>query len=123
MLTRRNFLTTAAAVAAAGATSPVFAQAGYPDHPIRIIVGYAAGGGVDIVARLLSEPMKQALGQTVIVENRTGASAMIASNTVAKAALVTGDRKLQALTNYQGVKIVTPRTFLDVLESGNEGDE
>src|SRR5665647_569846 len=86
MLTRRNFLTTAAAVAAAGATSPVFAEASYPDHPIRIIVGYAAGGGVDIVARLLSEPMKQALGQTVIVENRTGASAMIASNTVAKAA-------------------------------------
>ncbi len=86
MLTRRNFLTTAASVAAAGATSPVFAQASYPDHPIRIIVGYAAGGGVDIVARLLSEPMKQALGQTVIVENRTGASAMIASNTVAKAA-------------------------------------
>jgi tripartite-type tricarboxylate transporter receptor subunit TctC len=85
MLTRRNFLATAASVAAAGATSPVFAQAGYPDHPIRIIVGYAAGGGVDIVARLLSEPMKQALGQTVIVENRTGASAMIASNTVAKA--------------------------------------
>jgi tripartite-type tricarboxylate transporter receptor subunit TctC len=86
MLTRRIFLSTAASVAAAGAANPAFAQAAYPDHPIRIIVGYAAGGGVDIVARLLSEPMKQALGQTVIVENRTGASAMIASNTVAKAA-------------------------------------
>jgi tripartite-type tricarboxylate transporter receptor subunit TctC len=82
MLNRRDFITSAAVVAAVG---PAFAQAGYPDHPIRILVGYAAGGGVDIVARLLAEPMRAELGQTVIVENRTGASAMIASNTVAKA--------------------------------------
>jgi tripartite-type tricarboxylate transporter receptor subunit TctC len=85
MLTRRTFVVTAASVAAAGRLSPAFGQAGYPDHPIRIIVGYAAGGGVDIVARLLGEPMRAEFGQTVIVENRTGASAMIASNTVAKA--------------------------------------
>ncbi|MEI7806183.1 MAG: tripartite tricarboxylate transporter substrate binding protein, partial [Hyphomicrobiales bacterium] len=57
----------------------------YPDHPIRILVGYPAGGGVDIVARLLGEPMKADLGQTIVVENRTGASAMIASGAVAKA--------------------------------------
>jgi len=82
VLNRRNFLATAASLAAAG---PAFAQSGYPDHPIRIIVGYAAGGGVDIVARLLGEPIRAELGQTVIVENRTGAAAMIASNTVAKA--------------------------------------
>jgi len=85
MLNRRDLLASAASVAAIGCVGPAFAQANYPDHPVRIIVGYAAGGGVDIVARLLSEPMKAALGQPVIVENRTGASAMIASNTVAKA--------------------------------------
>jgi tripartite-type tricarboxylate transporter receptor subunit TctC len=50
------------------------------------LVGYAAGGGVDIVARLLQEPMKSALGQPIIIENRTGASAMLATNAVAKAA-------------------------------------
>ena len=82
MLTRRNFIATATA---AGAVGPAFAQVAYPDHSLRIIVGYAAGGGVDIIARLLAEPMRAELGQTVIVENRTGASAMIASNTVAKA--------------------------------------
>ncbi len=82
MLTRRTLLATGAAAA----VTPAFAQSGYPDHPIRIVVGYAAGGGVDIVARVLGEPLKAALGQTVIVENRTGASAMIASNVVAKAA-------------------------------------
>ncbi len=90
MLTRRSLLATAATLAATGAISPALAQtvapSAYPDHPIRIIVGYAAGGGVDIVARLLGEPMKQALGgQTIIVENRTGASAMIAAGAVAKA--------------------------------------
>src|SRR6185312_10025015 len=84
MLNRRRLLATAAA-AAAGAVLPGAARAAYPDHPIRIIVGYAAGGGVDIVARLVSDPMKDALKQTVIVENRTGASAMIATNAVAKA--------------------------------------
>jgi tripartite-type tricarboxylate transporter receptor subunit TctC len=85
MLTRRTFIATAACAAAAGRVNPAAAQGAYPDRPIRIIVGYAAGGGVDIVARLLSEPMKNELGQSVIVENRTGASAMIASYTVAKA--------------------------------------
>ena len=81
MLTRRTLLATAAAAA----VTPALGQGAYPDHPIRIVVGYAAGGGVDLVARLLGEPIKAALGQTVIVENRTGASAMIASNLVAKA--------------------------------------
>jgi tripartite-type tricarboxylate transporter receptor subunit TctC len=61
------------------------AQGSYPARPIHIMVGYPAGGGVDIVARLLNEPIKAALGQPVIIENRTGASAMIAAGTVAKA--------------------------------------
>ena len=65
---------------------PARAQAGYPDHAIRILVGYPAGGGVDLVARLLGEPMKAALGQPIIVENRPGASAMLAAQAVATAA-------------------------------------
>jgi tripartite-type tricarboxylate transporter receptor subunit TctC len=82
VLTRRDFAATALAT-----LLPQIARAQtYPDKPVRILVGYPAGGGVDIVARLLGEPMRVALGQTVIVENRTGASAMIASNAVAKAA-------------------------------------
>jgi tripartite-type tricarboxylate transporter receptor subunit TctC len=84
VLNRRQFSALALSLAAA----PRFAQAqaAYPDRPIRILVGYPAGGGVDIVARLLGETMKQVLGQPVIVENRPGASAMIAANAVAKAA-------------------------------------
>ena len=77
MINRRSF----AAGALALATGTRFAQA---QSPIRILVGYPAGGGVDIVARLLGEPIKAAFGQAVIVENRPGASAMIAANAVAK---------------------------------------
>jgi tripartite-type tricarboxylate transporter receptor subunit TctC len=84
MLSRRSFLATGSSLAVAGVL-PAFAQEGYPDRPIHILVGYPPGGGVDLVARLLSEPMKAALHQTIIVENRAGASAMIASNDVAKA--------------------------------------
>jgi tripartite-type tricarboxylate transporter receptor subunit TctC len=86
MLTKRSFLGAAASIAFAGATSRVRAANEYPTNTIRILVGYPAGGGVDIVARLLGEQFKQAFHQSVIVENRSGASAMIASNAVAKAA-------------------------------------
>jgi tripartite-type tricarboxylate transporter receptor subunit TctC len=83
MLTRRSLLAGAAALAA-GAPE-VGAQSNYANQPVRILVGYAAGGGVDIVARLVQEPMKAALGQTILIENRTGASAMLATGAVAKA--------------------------------------
>jgi tripartite-type tricarboxylate transporter receptor subunit TctC len=84
VLTRRDVIATVA-FAVIGGADPGRAQGFNPDRPIRMIVGYPAGGGVDLVARLLGEPMKAALGQSVIVENRTGASAMIAAGTVAKA--------------------------------------
>jgi len=84
MLTRRSF------VAATGLATLIDVrltrgQEAYPNRPIRLIVGYPAGGGVDIVARLLSDPMKAALGQPIVVENRSGAAAMIAAQAVATA--------------------------------------
>ena len=82
MLTRRTFLASASASCLAG---PALAQS-YPTQTVRIIAGFPPGGGIDISARLMSEPLKDALGQTVIVENRTGAAGMLAANTVAKAA-------------------------------------
>src|SRR3954452_12283803 len=83
VLTRREIVAAAGAALVAG-TDLARAQSGYSDRPIRILVGYPAGGGVDIVARLFGEPMKATLGQTGIVENRGGASAMIAAGAVAK---------------------------------------
>jgi tripartite-type tricarboxylate transporter receptor subunit TctC len=58
----------------------------YPSRPIRVVVGLAAGGGVDIVARQLAEEMSAILGQRVIVENRVGAGGNIASADVARSA-------------------------------------
>src|SRR5262245_3465777 len=84
VLTRREFAAMAGVALAASAPRTARAQAGFPSQPIRILVGYPAGGGVDIVARLLSEPMKTAFGQSVIVENRTGAAAMLAAQTVVR---------------------------------------
>jgi tripartite-type tricarboxylate transporter receptor subunit TctC len=60
-------------------------QASAEDRTVRIVAGFPAGGGIDVSARLLVDPIKDALGLSTIVENRTGAAGMIAANTVAKA--------------------------------------
>jgi len=64
---------------------PAAAQDPYPGKPIRIVVGYSAGGGNDIIVRVMQPEMQKGLGQTVIVENRPGAQGIIAAELVAKA--------------------------------------
>jgi tripartite-type tricarboxylate transporter receptor subunit TctC len=66
------------------AASQGFAQS-YPSKPIRIIVPYSAGGGTDIVARAVAQKMSENWGQSVVVDNRVGASGMIGADAVAKA--------------------------------------
>ncbi len=58
----------------------------YPNKPIRLLVGFAPAGAADYVARVISEPLSKALGQSVIVENRAGAGSSIAADLAAKAA-------------------------------------
>jgi tripartite-type tricarboxylate transporter receptor subunit TctC len=86
MLTRRHLLASVGAAIATAAAPEAIAQATYASQPVHILVGYPAGGGVDIIARLLQDPMKASLGQPIIVENRAGASAMLATAAVAKSA-------------------------------------
>ena len=64
----------------------VQAQVNYPTKPIRILVGFAAGGNTDIVTRTLAARMQDVLGQPVIVENKPGAGGVVATDFVAKAA-------------------------------------
>jgi tripartite-type tricarboxylate transporter receptor subunit TctC len=83
MLTRRSFVAGASFAAIAGGAREAVAQA-YPSQTVRMIAGFPAGGGIDLLARILAEPLKT-LGQPVVVENRTGAAGMIAASAVAKA--------------------------------------
>jgi tripartite-type tricarboxylate transporter receptor subunit TctC len=66
------------------AALPAAAQE-YPNKPIRILVGFSAGGAADAVGRMLQVPLQKALGVPVVVENKTGASGLIATTEVAKA--------------------------------------
>ena len=80
-VSRRAFSVGALAVASAG---PARAQA-FPDRPITLLVGFAAGGGVDIVARAVGARLQEQLGQPVVIENRPGANSSLAAVTTARA--------------------------------------
>ena len=83
---RRDFVRTCAAVALLSAfAAPSFAQTAWPTKPVRLLVGFAPGGGTDIVARALGVKMSEILGQPIVVENRAGASGTIAAAEVARA--------------------------------------
>ncbi|MBL0944219.1 MAG: tripartite tricarboxylate transporter substrate binding protein [Hydrogenophaga sp.] len=104
-----------AALATAGLAGPAQAQA-WPARPIRLVVGYSAGGGVDAMARLLAPRLSELLGQQVVVENRTGAAGLIAGDTVARAApdgytLMLGDSSLLIAQHLQ------PRMSFDPLKA------
>jgi tripartite-type tricarboxylate transporter receptor subunit TctC len=83
---RRHVLRLAAASAALAATSRVArAQTAYPTHPVRFIVGFPPGGSADLVSRIVANGLTEALGQSFVVENRSGAAGNIGAEIVAKA--------------------------------------
>jgi tripartite-type tricarboxylate transporter receptor subunit TctC len=84
-LPRRNFLHLAAGAAALPAVSRFAWAQAYPSRPVRIIVGLAAGGPADLVARLIAQWLSERLGQPFVVENRTGAATNIATEAVVRA--------------------------------------
>jgi tripartite-type tricarboxylate transporter receptor subunit TctC len=95
----------------------------YPAKPVRIVVPFAAGGGVDVTARILAQGLTERLGQMVFVENRTGASGIIGTEFVAKSApdgytLLVGSQTTQAVvpamykTSYDGARDFAPVTVI-----------
>lgn len=95
----------------------------YPVKPVRIVVPFAAGGGVDVTARILAQGLTERLGQMVFVENRTGASGIIGTEFVAKSApdgytLLVGSQTTQAVvpamykTSYDGARDFSPVTVI-----------
>jgi tripartite-type tricarboxylate transporter receptor subunit TctC len=83
-LDRRQLLGALAMSLAAGPQA--FAQSAWPNKPIRLVVAYPPGGPLDVLARSLAQPLGEALGQTVMVDNRAGAGGVIGSDFVAKSA-------------------------------------
>lgn len=95
----------------------------YPAKPVRIVVPFAAGGGVDVTARILAQGLTERMGQTVFVENRTGASGIIGTEHVAKSqpdgyTLLVGSQTTQAVvpamykTSYDGARDFAPVTVI-----------
>src|SRR5215218_8257823 len=81
---RRQVLYLAAAAALAVTTQTATAQ-NYPTRPVRMMVGFAAGGTTDIVARLIGKGLSERLGQQFVIENRPGANTNIATEAVVRA--------------------------------------
>src|SRR6266850_5531981 len=84
-LPRRQFLRVAAGAAAFPALSNIAGAQNYPSRPVRLVVAFVPGGATDTLARQISNDLKEALGQAVVVENRPGASGYLAWNHVASA--------------------------------------
>jgi tripartite-type tricarboxylate transporter receptor subunit TctC len=84
-LPRRNFLHLTAGATVLSAVSRIAWAQVYPTRPVRIIVGFAAGGPADIVARLIAQWLSEQLGQPIVVENRTGAGGNIGTELVVRA--------------------------------------
>src|SRR5689334_3593359 len=77
------WLVALAGAIALGVVAPVSAQ-GYPNKPVKIVVTFAAGGGADFVARVVAAKLGEALGQSVVVDNRAGAGGAIGADAAAK---------------------------------------
>jgi tripartite-type tricarboxylate transporter receptor subunit TctC len=92
---------------------PLAGAQAFPNKPIRLLVGYNAGGGVDALARMLSSRLPPLLGQQVVVENRAGATGMIAADLVAKSppdgyTLLMGESGLLIASHLQARAAVEP---------------
>ncbi|VTU29829.1 Argininosuccinate lyase [Variovorax sp. PBS-H4] len=84
--TRRLVLIAAALWGAAGLVAPALAQGDYPNKPIKVVVGYSAGGPTDVLARVLGQEIGTSLGQPVVIENKPGVNGNIATDYVRNAA-------------------------------------
>ena len=105
---------------------PAAAQAQYPNRPIHIVVGFTPGGGNDIIARIFGQKLSESLGQPVIIENKPGAGAILATEYVARSApdgytLLVGASGAMVINPavYEKLSYDTMRDFKPVSELGS----
>jgi tripartite-type tricarboxylate transporter receptor subunit TctC len=89
------------------ARAPAHAQAEYPNRPIRIVVGFTPGGGNDIIARVFGQKLSESLGQPVIIENKPGAGAILATEYVARSA----PDGYTLLVGASGAMVINPAVY------------
>lgn len=110
MITRRSLPLAGVGLALAASAR----AAAWPEKPVRVIIGYPAGGPTDLVGRLLQEPLQRLWGQPVVIENRPGASQIIASEAVARSA-PDGYTLLLAASTHTSNVAVQPRLPYDTV--------
>jgi tripartite-type tricarboxylate transporter receptor subunit TctC len=116
--TRRGLLAASGAVLAMPALAiPALAQRGWPERPVTLLVPYAAGGSNDVVARLLAPKLQAALGQSFVVENRTGAGGAIGMGAVARAPADGSIFLVSSASNHVMNPIVAPAQSPDPREA------
>jgi tripartite-type tricarboxylate transporter receptor subunit TctC len=105
---------------------PAAAQAQYPNRPIHIVVGFTPGGGNDIIARIFGQKLSESLGQSVVIENKPGAGAILATEYVARSApdgytLLVGASGAMVINPavYEKLSYDTTRDFKPVSELGS----
>ena len=89
------------------ARMPALAQVEYPSRPIRIVVGFTPGGGNDIIARVFGQKLSESLGQPVIIENKPGAGAILATEYVARSA----PDGYTLLVGASGAMVINPAVY------------
>jgi tripartite-type tricarboxylate transporter receptor subunit TctC len=118
-LPRRNFLHLAAGAAALPAVSRIARAQAYPSRPVRLIEGFGAGSAPDVLARLIGQSLSEQLGQSFVVENRSGANSNIATDAVARTSpdgytllLITSANAINATLydklNYNFIRDIVP---------------
>src|SRR5215831_15794795 len=117
---RRVFIGSAVALGI-GAIAAAAQTTQYPDKPVKILVGFSAGGGTDVAARIIAQKISEGLGQSVVVENRPGASGMLATEAVAHAGpdgytLMVGSQTTLAVAPilYRKFTVDPPRDFVGI---------
>jgi tripartite-type tricarboxylate transporter receptor subunit TctC len=121
---RRRFLQSAAAAAAVTAAPRLVRAQAWPARPVRIIAGFAPGGALDVVARMIGQWLTDRLGQSFLVENRTGAGSNIAAETVVNAPadgytlLMTSTANTVNTTLYSKLNFVFHRDIAPVASVG-----
>ncbi|MBR0667575.1 tripartite tricarboxylate transporter substrate binding protein [Roseomonas hellenica] len=129
MPSRRSILALPALLAAAGGQQRAArASETYPDRPVTIVVGFAAGGSTDLVARLIAQSLSEALKQSFVVDNRTGAAGVVGHTAVARARpdgytllMATNSTYVMAPFLYGNIPYDSETAFAPISLVGNNG--